>query len=77
MWYWFHGVYLYDDRGWHLARQIGPQQMDLGSAQALLETEPYTRVPAPPAAWAGLWRWVDGQWELFAWRDNYLWHAGT
>lgn len=75
MWWWFHGVYLYGHDGWHLARQTGPQKMDLRNAQALLDTEPYTNVPAPPAAWAGLWRWTDGAWELFAWRDNYLWHA--
>ena len=69
--YYFYGSWLWDGVRWIVGQSMGPQLMDLGSAVAAFQAEPYTSSPAPPYAYAGLWQWTGDRWQGMGERSNY------
>ena len=71
-WYWL-GVYLWSGQAWDLVHSEGPRLADFSESIRMMNREPYTDQPHPPApaAYAALWRLEAWGWQLADWSTNY------
>lgn len=68
-WY-YHAAWTWGPGGWSVAHSRGPEKMKKMDAMTMFYDEGYTQ-QSQPGAYAGLWVWEDGRWQLEKERQNF------